>query len=203
MYQISAWAACIKPVHGQHVSNQCMATCIKSLLTHSTTPYSLFSLFHSQTKPNLNHNLSMQSHMCAILSAPSQHQILSSSNQMQHQHITMVVHYFSFPIIAHPGTSLSYGSEFRPSSQLLFIFHDHLSWPKLLSTITKGRFYKLLQPCMPQDCLANLQHVREYGNHKSASSEAGIQLANKLIHDDAIHQWAIPILPSHIDELVG
>ena len=106
-------------------------------------------------------------------------------------------------IDVHPASSLSYGSEFWPISQLQVLFGDHPSWPKLHTTLLNGSDYNLLQTRHPEDRLADLHHLHAYGNHKSATSPTGITLAPNLMHDDKLRQCAIPILPSQIDDLIG
>jgi hypothetical protein len=84
---------------------------------------------------------------------------------------------FGDVINAHPGSSLSHGSEFRPILQLQLLFNDHPSWPKLLNTLLYGGTYNLLQERCTEDHLADLLHLHDYGNHKSATSPEGITLA--------------------------
>jgi hypothetical protein len=74
---------------------------------------------------------------------------------------------------------------------------------RLHNTLFYDSNYNLLKERCTEDHLANLIHMHEYGNHKSATSLEGIILATTSLHDDVLRQRAIPILPSHIDELIG
>ena len=73
-------------------------------------------------------------------------------------------------IDTHPASSLSYGSEFRPISQLEALFNDHLSRPKLHNTLLYGSNFNILQERRTKERLAVLIHMHEYGNHSLATS---------------------------------
>ncbi len=106
-------------------------------------------------------------------------------------------------IQAFPGSTLSYGSEFRPPEQLHHIWGGHPSWSKLNDTLSHGSSYELNEVRQPHDRVRDLAHLHEYGNHKSATSVEGLKLASDLLHEDVFKQRAIPIPPSLVDSIVG
>jgi hypothetical protein len=101
-----------------------------------------------------------------------------------------------------PGSSISYGSEFRPLNQLEPLLLHHPSWPKLKDLFTHGSRYPV-QHRNPEDRLQDIKFFTEYGNHKSASTVTGITLATDLLTGDVNTQRALPLPSSYVSSIIG
>jgi len=112
-------------------------------------------------------------------------------------------HHLGSVIEAHPSSSISYGSEFRPVVQLEPLLLQHPYWSKLSSTLSCGSSYGLIGSHPHAERLADLEFLHSYNNHKSASSDIGAQLATDLLHTDVHHERAIPLPVDYIDTIVG
>ena len=112
-------------------------------------------------------------------------------------------HHLGSVIDAYPMSSIAYGSEFRPIHQLEPLLSQHPYWPKLASTLSSGSHYPLLGSRTPEDRTMDLEFFHTYNNHKSASSDIGIQLATDLLHSDVHHERALPLPIDYIDHIIG
>lgn len=101
---------------------------------------------------------------------------------------------------SNPFNALSYGSEFKDTEVLEDLFQFHPGWTKLKSILSNGTEFPLIDiPDHKQ--LGNLRENTKYSNHKSASGERANLLSEKL-KKEVVLGWNIPILPSHILDLV-
>ena len=102
----------------------------------------------------------------------------------------------------HPGSHISYGSEFRPLSQLVPLLSCHRYWNKFSDLLTSGSRYALQQR-KDSDRSLDLAFFHDYRNHKSASTSTGAQLAMDLITGDVAMRRALPIPIDYIDTIIG
>ncbi len=96
----------------------------------------------------------------------------------EHNKTILSIHQYNLGafIEAHPGSSIAYGSEFHPAEQLEPLLLSHPKWPKLRQTFVHGSQYAS-RPRDPSHRLQDLEFFGKHGNHKSATTEAGIKLA--------------------------
>lgn len=67
-------------------------------------------------------------------------------------------------IKAEGNSPLKYGSEFRPTRLLQFIFNKHPLWPKLQKNLESGVHYPLEE--VPNDVRKeDMKEALEFGNH--------------------------------------
>ena len=151
--------------------------------------------------------------VCKILSIiatecpePSMHPFVFEFSENASEHNKTILssfnHHLGHAIAGFPGSSISYGSEFRPPCQLEALLRDHPSWPNLLDLFTHGSRYPI-QAREPADCTTDIAFFREYGNHKSASTKSGEALALGLLKGDVAAHRALPIPVSYIDSIIG
>jgi hypothetical protein len=97
----------------------------------------------------------------------------------------------------HPS-QLSYGSEFRPSSDLKKLLEDHPLWYKLQNILNKGASFPLL-PLDETDRRLDLEFHLSRGNHKS--SEKHLQILRDIISEDIEKGYALPLPLSILDKI--
>jgi hypothetical protein len=112
-------------------------------------------------------------------------------------------HGFDFDkfLSANDQTTLGYGSEFRPISQLKKILGEHPNFPKLDKILSNGMDYRFkteLPECTRSEELAA---IIERGNHKSAESRA--EHVAKALGKDVRHGFSLPILPATVLKIKG
>ena len=90
------------------------------------------------------------------------------------------------------NTSLSYGSEFRPTTTIKPLLHRHPQWSKVEEILSKGAIYHL-DPITEEDRLNDIQHMILRGNHQSAKIEENKAALSKSFDKEVAAQWAIPI----------
>ena len=92
---------------------------------------------------------------------------------------------------AHPGTTISPGSEFRPLDSIALLLQHHPFWEKIKHTLTKGASYDF-KP-LPPDSARKQENeaILDYGNHASARKrpEALIKVCKK----DSRFGYSFPI----------
>ena len=98
-------------------------------------------------------------------------------------------------IPGHPGSHISYGSEFRPWETLLPLLHKSPHWLDVKDTIKNGARYPLKR-LSPQRRMQDLEEAILRGNHKSATAEPTV--LTKLIKKDVDAGFQ---LPTTIDSL--
>jgi hypothetical protein len=85
---------------------------------------------------------------------------------------------------------------------MALILHTHVHWPKLQDTLTMGSNYHL-HPRDTADGKDDMEFFLSYGNHKSASTVDGIELAKSLLHAKVGFHRAIPVPTDYIPSIVG
>jgi hypothetical protein len=93
-------------------------------------------------------------------------------------------------ILAHPNSQLSYGSEFKSTSQLEELLQDHPNWIPLKKLLQHGASF-LLRPMTQEDRDVDLSYQIEHGNHQSASKHQAI--LGDLIAEDVRRGFALPL----------
>ena len=93
-----------------------------------------------------------------------------------------------------------YGSEFRSINLLEKLLSGHSKWPKLKSIILHGTDYPL-DPITEKERLEDIEFHIQRGNHKSATSSAGLLSINKAYDKEVKFGWQVPILPSIIKHI--
>ena len=99
-----------------------------------------------------------------------------------------------------PFNTMSYGSEFKDTEVLEDLFQFHPGWSKMKSILSNGTKFPLTEIPV-HERLGDLRENIKYGNHKSASGERANLLSSKL-EKEVTRGWNIPILPSHILDLI-
>jgi hypothetical protein len=102
--------------------------------------------------------------------------------------------------LANSGTTLDYGSEFRPINQLRQVMGGHPQFEELVTVLTHGMDYRFHRELDEANRLEELVGMLERGNHKS--SEAEPEQVNRLLAKDVTHGFSLPILPETVPLLV-
>ena len=93
---------------------------------------------------------------------------------------------------AHPGTTISPGSEFRPPSILKPLLFGHPFWPKIEHDLTFGATYQFRDDLPGDDArVAENEALIAYGNHSSARKRPAALI--KVSQKDTVHGWAFPL----------
>ena len=100
-----------------------------------------------------------------------------------------------------PFSPMSYGSEFKDTSVLQNLFQFHPDWMKMKSILMNGTSYPLEPPLPKHIQLGDLQEMIAEGNHKSASGDRAKLLGDKM-SKEVDRGWNIPLLPSHLLDLI-
>jgi hypothetical protein len=98
-------------------------------------------------------------------------------------------------------TTLGYGSEFRPISQLQKIFGQHANFPFFRSVLQKGMSYMFSSDISEEVRRTELVGQMERGNHKSATSNPGI--TKKALETDVRHGFALPLPAATVHKIPG
>jgi hypothetical protein len=83
-------------------------------------------------------------------------------------------------------TTLGYGLEFRPMTQLRTILGEHSNFGELETILTHGMTYRFTEEISDEKCVAKLEAINIRGNHKSA--ESCPEHVSKALAKD-IHPW--------------
>ncbi len=94
------------------------------------------------------------------------------------------------------SSPISYGSEFKPTTVLEPLFHNHPGWPRMKRILQEGSDYHL-EPIDEAVRLEDLKGRLEYGNHKSAQGARAEILAAKM-EKEVVRGWTTPLLPHHV-----
>ena len=98
------------------------------------------------------------------------------------------------------NTTLTYGSEFRPISQIRTLLQHHHHWPKIREIIADGVIYPIT-PIPEDQRLSDIDYHIERGNHKSASTPENAAALDKAFSKEVKYRWAIPIDPKCIKSI--
>jgi hypothetical protein len=89
----------------------------------------------------------------------------------------------------HPSI-LSFGSEFKPSSDLEELLHPHPFWQHLKEILDHGAKFPLL-PISREDRINDLNFHLERGNRKSTSKFK--EMMDPLVSDNITHGFTLPL----------
>jgi hypothetical protein len=103
-------------------------------------------------------------------------------------------------LLAQSNSPLGYGSEFKPIKTLELIFKNHRSWSRMKRILTHGSKWPL-QPLNEEDRIKDVEEALNFGNHKGAIKQQ--ELLEKLVTDDVIRCFAIPLPLSKITQIPG
>ena len=98
------------------------------------------------------------------------------------------------------NTTLTYGSEFRPISQIKKIFQHHHHWQKIREIVADGVTYPIT-PIPEDQRLSDIDYHIERGNHKSAKLPENAEALDKAFTKEVKYRWAIPIDPKCIKSI--
>jgi hypothetical protein len=98
------------------------------------------------------------------------------------------------------GSTLDFGSEFRPLDQLIQVLGTHPNFPELSEIVTTGMPYRYEVELSEEERVTELTAMLERGNHKSAKDEPAE--VSKLLLKDVTHGFSMPVLPSIIPKLM-
>ncbi len=106
------------------------------------------------------------------------------------------------------GTTVSFGSEFRPVNQLRGLLSKHPGFGELEQVLTYGMDYRYLEELSDDERLDEMLANLQRGNHKSAQDESA-QVA-KLLKKDVDHGFAwiipkelVPLIPKSMVQPLG
>jgi hypothetical protein len=95
-------------------------------------------------------------------------------------------------IAAQPGTIVTPGCEFRPTSLLRPLCGHHPLWPRASEWLTSGVVFPTL-PISEDDRLVDLRAMLARGNHQSAKLQA--PRLEKMMQVEVQHGWQLPLPP--------
>jgi hypothetical protein len=109
-------------------------------------------------------------------------------------HNASLLHSFNWDIdkainSTHPS-QLSYGSEFKPSSDLEELLREHPHWTHLREILEKGATFPL-QNMSPEDRKKDINFHLDRGNHKSSSKHKDSM--DRIILEDVIRGFTLPL----------
>jgi hypothetical protein len=112
---------------------------------------------------------------------------------LQHNSSLLAQHNFDLSSLYHacPGTTLDYGSEFRPIESIRRIFHGHPLISKLQAIITQGMDYFFSRELSDHERANEVTAILAQGNHKSATENRPQML--QLLRKEVLHGFSIPI----------
>lgn len=93
------------------------------------------------------------------------------------------------------GSTMSFGSEFRPLDQLRQVLGKHDNFGFMEEVVRKGMSYHFKEAISENDREEERDAMLERGNHKSASEN--LQKAQELLQKDVRHGFSIPF-PAHL-----
>ena len=92
------------------------------------------------------------------------------------------------------NSTLSPGSEFRPTTVLQNLFHYHKDWLLLCEMLTKGISYPMENPPDDKTRLSDIKAMMTRGNHKSALTLENRTAVQKTYINEVLHGWLIFLL---------
>lgn len=111
----------------------------------------------------------------------------------------------SFPnlgkaLASQKGSQLEYGSEFRDTATLHYIFAKHPLWHRLKSQLKFGTSFPLEDLSFDKR-KQDVKEALEYGNHKGVAND--IELFSTMMNNDVIHGYSLVLPRSKIIEIDG
>jgi len=104
-------------------------------------------------------------------------------------------------LLAQSDSPLGYGSEFKPIEMLEPIFESHPSWRRMKRILTHGSNKWPLQPLDKENRIKDVEDALNFGNHKGVNKQQ--ELLEKLVTDDVIRGFVIPLPLSKITQIPG
>ena len=104
-------------------------------------------------------------------------------------------------LLDHKGSTVDHSSEFRPMDQLETIVGRHPTFPFLKKTFEEGFHYHLSRKL--SDVERKLEYEAQYdrGNHQSAILDK--EQVVKLLTNDVLHGFALPVEAAEVHNLIG
>ena len=99
------------------------------------------------------------------------------------------------------GTTLGYGSEFRPISQLQLVLGTHPNFSFFHPILVGGMPYNFTRELAEVERKTELSLQLTRGNHKSAMEKADV--ATRLLYKDVIHGFSLPVRASIVPNIKG
>jgi hypothetical protein len=95
---------------------------------------------------------------------------------------------------------LTYGSEFRPKSILAPLLGNHPNWKYIAELFDSGCAF--IAPTLPEsDRLRQIDLALSFGNHKGSIKKP--EQLQKLLNDDVVHGYNLPLSPDLIHKIPG
>lgn len=101
-----------------------------------------------------------------------------------------------------PNSSLIYGSEFKPTSDLQPLLQLHPKWPIFKDILDHGATYPL-SPISEEDRIDDIKAMKSYGNHQSATKPENAAALDTSFDKEVKYHWAIPLDPTSIEQIPG
>jgi hypothetical protein len=98
-----------------------------------------------------------------------------------------------------PFSPISYGSEFKESSKLAPLLHDHPLWPRFRSILDNGSIFPLSDPPPCETRLKDFDAILAYKNHRSAINN--MDILNDHLTKEVQKGWLIPLHPEDARKL--
>jgi hypothetical protein len=102
---------------------------------------------------------------------------------------------------ANKGTTLDYGSEFRPIDQLRKVLGGHPLFPELTEILSNGMDYRYSEELTEDERMAEVSQMTERGNHQSAENEP--ERVKLLLGKDVTHGFSLPVPLATIPSIPG
>jgi hypothetical protein len=120
-------------------------------------------------------------------------------------HNTRLLSTFDFDfekmLASQTGTTLDYGSEFRPVEQLEKVIGRHPNFEFFKTVIRDGMTYHFKTEITEEERKTELAEQLARGNHKSANESGGV--AEKLLLKDVLHGFSLPIHADAVPNIKG
>jgi hypothetical protein len=89
------------------------------------------------------------------------------------------------------GTTVDYGSEFRPIPQLEQLMGSHLNFEPLAQIVSNGMYYRYSRTMVDAERTLKRTSLLVRSNHKSANDEP--DQIDRLLKKEVYHGFAIPV----------
>ena len=99
------------------------------------------------------------------------------------------------------GTTLGFGSEFRPPDQLRSVMGGHPKFEPLADIISNGMGYRYSRSITDEERVAERTGLLARGNHKSAQDEP--EQIDRLLQKEVHHGFALPIPVEVVEKIKG
>jgi hypothetical protein len=130
-------------------------------------------------------------------------QFSTDKPSLERNRATLELHGYSLESLfaANKGTTLDYGSEFRPIDQLLKVLGGHPLFPELSKILTEGMNYRYSEELTEDERATEVSQMTERGNHQSAENEP--ERVKILLNKDVTHGFSLPVPPDTISSIPG